>query len=323
MGVLPSAGLTDQRIIFSSGFGTSQRMYIGWVGGTWGIGIQGNGFAAGSEFPVSNAWTRVCLKMDSGTSTATLYVNGAKGANAQSVKTYTSYTLVGNFRIGNDAAFAVNYSGSTVDSFILYQSALSDQDITDDYAAWNATAPAPTGTFDQKTHRFRKLRVDANGSAVALGATGAALSVVPGAAFALEFQVDCTTADCAPTSHRLRYSLNAGAYFDAPDTPGADLVAFYGDTTDTSVLTGALTCCLTGALTPVDGTTNFTSAAVPVVDLAQNSSVVHRYMIRLSTAVTAGSVYCFRLYNQDGNALNTSTTTPCITVVPMSIGVGF
>jgi hypothetical protein len=330
LGVLPTSA-SGQKIVFSTNTtGTNQRFYIGWVGGTWGIGIQSSGFSSGSEFPVVAEWTRVCIVANSGTDTATLYVNGAKGATAQAVKSYTSYTLANNFRIGNESSFSVNYCGCTVDSFVLYQSALSDQDVADDFSAWNASVPTPSGTFEQKTHKWQRLRKATNGSAVDLtvsGSTNGITVTLPvGAAFGLVLQIDCTVANCDPTGLRIYYNLNGGTFFAVPDTAGADGIAFYGSTTDPDIVSGTVTCCLTGALTTNDGSTQFTASAVPVFDIGLNASIVLRSVLKLSSSVTAGSTYCFKGYHQTDLVLNggyTPSGGACVTVEALAIGVGF
>jgi hypothetical protein len=317
VGVLVDASLVNGDFVYvGSTLGTNQRFYISTNEGTWRIGIQSSSNSTASNLAVTAGWNRLCLNVDSGSDTATLYVNGAAGTSG-AAKTYTSYTLASNLRIGSPFDLS---PGTTYDEFMVYQSVVS---CADDFQIWEQTSPAPTGTFDQKTHRFRKLRVDGSGNPITLGTAGASITVVPGAAFQVEIQTDCTTANCDPLGQRLRYNLAGGAYNAIPDSFGADLISFYGATTETSILSGTATCCITGALTTNDGTTNFTSAAIPLFDLAQDASTVQRYVIKLSPSATAGSIYCFRVYSQDGNAMDTYTTTPCVTVEAMSIGVGF
>jgi hypothetical protein len=302
---------------FGSTNGTNQRFYISTHNSTWTIGIQTSSDSQDGSIAVTAGWHRVCLNMNSGTDIATLYIDGTASTGG-GAKSYTSYTLASNIRIGSP--FDLNSPGATYDEFLGWQ---SSEDCAADYTSWNTSSPAPTGTFDQKTHRFRKLRVDGNGDPITLGTLGGNIIVVPGAAFAIEIQTDCTVANCDAIGQRLYYNIASGSYQALPDSFTSDFIAFYGSTTETSIISGTATCCLTGSLTTTDGTTNFTAAAVPVFDLAQNASTVQRYVIKLSTSATAGSVYCFRVYSQDGNAMDTYTTTPCATVEAMSIGVGF
>lgn len=328
MGVKPDAGLETgaQRIFFAAPFGTNQRWYMGWNAGFWGIGIQGSGFGTTGQFPVAAGWSYLCLVSDSGADTATLYVNGVAGTGSNEVKAFTSYTLAGNFRIGQEATYTINYGGSTVDEFKLYTSALSAADILDLYEAWEPPAPPAVGTFAQVTHRFQALRVDGSGNAISLGALAGSINVVPGGAFALIIQTDCTVADCDPISQRLHYNRNSGTFADVPDTFGAGTIRFYGSANDSSLLSGTVTCCLSGALTAVDGSTNYVSDAIPVVDLAQNGSTVQRYVLQLSSSAAVGDTYCFKARHQDGTALDggyTPTAGACITVIAMQAGGGF
>jgi hypothetical protein len=324
LGVLPHNASAAQKIWFSTDNGTSQRFYIGQIGGTIGIGIQGSGFTTGSEFPVVAEWTRVCLVANSGTDTATLYVNGVKGTSAQVVKTYTSYTFASNFKVGV-GTFDVNYGGSTADDLKIYAAtALSDQEVLDDFTAWSATTPAPTGTFEQKTHQWRKLRKTGAGAIESYGAVGATVPVMVGGAVILDVQVDCTTADCSALSLRLHGNLNSGAFTAVPDAFGAKHHKFYGVTADPDILSGSASCCLTGALTENDGATQFTSSAIPSFDLAQDASIVQRYVLSIGSGATAGDTMCFKVYSQDGNAMDSYSPSAgaCLAVVSPIVGVG-
>jgi hypothetical protein len=213
---------------------------------------------------------------------------------------------------------------------VLYQSALTAQDVADDHTAWNASVPTPTGTFEQKTHKWQRLRKAANGSAVDLTVSGStngiSITIPVGAAFALVTQIDCTVANCDPTGLKLYYNLNgAETFFPVPDTAGADGIAFYGTAQDPDVVSGTVSCCLTGALTTNDGSTQFTASAVPNIDLAQNASFVRRSVLKLSSSVSVGAIYCLKEYHQTDIAMNTYTPSggACLTVEALSIGVGF
>jgi hypothetical protein len=329
LGVLPHNAAAAQKIWFSADNGTNQRFYFGQVGGTIGIGIQSTGFTTGSEFPVVAEWTRVCLVADAGTDTATLYVNGVKGASSQVVKSYTSFTLASNFKVGV-GTFSVNYGGSTADDLKIYAAtALTDQEVLDDYTAWNPVTPDPTGTYTQVGHQWQLLRKKTDLSAENYGAASATMPVVVGGAVTLVTQVDCTTGNCDPTGLRLYYSCascdTAGEWLPVPDSAGSDGVSFYGATGDQDIVSGTVECCLSGALTENDGSTQFTASAIPNVDLTQNSSFVRRSVLRFTSSVTAGRTYCFQEYHQTGVALATPTPSggACVTISSMAAGVGF
>jgi hypothetical protein len=326
-GGIPDATQT-QKIVAGTPNGTDQRFYVGWISGTWGIGIQTSGFTTGSEFPVVSELTHVCLRADSGTDTATLFVNGTKGTTSQAVKTYTSFTLSANMRIGQ-GTFSVNYGGSTATYFKWWDAALTDQEIADDFTAWSAVSPTPTGTFEQKTHKWQRLRKTGAGAAedfTISGVTnGITISVVIGGAVELVTQIDCTVADCDPSGLKLYYSKDGGTFLPVPDAAGSDGISFYGSTTDQDIVSGTVTCCLTGALTTNNGSTQFTASAVPVFDIAQNASIVRRSVLKLASTVTAGSTYCFKEYHQTDIAMGTYTPSggACLMVVALTSGVGF
>lgn len=318
-GVLPLAGKeSSQRIVWSTDNGTSQRFYLGWFGGTWGIGIQSSGFATNTEFPVAAGWTHLCLKASGGT--ATLYVNGVKGLSSQSVKTYTSYTLASNFKIGLEATNTINFGGSTQDEWKLFTSALTDQNITDLYANWEPPPPPPAaGVFAQKNHQFFNATTSiAGGTPVSLAAIGASATLVrPNTSFGLVTQTDCTGGACAPLGERLRYSYKpvatgvAGPFLAVPDVCGTDNICFFGASSNPLVLSGVITCCLSGALTAVDGSTQLTMGATPIVTLAQNSSVVQRRMLIVTTGAASGDIYYFKEYDQnDTSAVGFTAGTP-------------
>jgi hypothetical protein len=329
LGVLPHSTSPAQKIVFSVNNGTSQRFYIGWISGTWGIGIQGSPFTTGSEFPLVAEWTRLCLVANSGTDVATLYVNGVKGVSAQVVKSYTSYTFASNFKVGV-GTFDVNYGGSTADDVKIYAAtALTDQEVLDDYTAWNPVVVTPTGTYTQVAHQWQLVRKKADLSAENYAAASATVPVVAGGAVSLVTQVDCTAADCDPTGLRLYYSCaacgTAGEWLPVPDVAGSDGVSFYGVTGDQDIVSGAVTCCLSGALTANDGSTQLTAAAVPNIDMDQNASFVRRSVLKFTSAVTNGRTYCFQEYHQTGVAMATPTPSAgaCLTIASPSAGIGF
>jgi hypothetical protein len=258
------------------------------------------------------------------TDVATLWVNGQKGTGT-AAKSYTGFTLSGNFRVGGiDYAFL--RPGVTIYEFWLYTSAASDGDMADLYSAWSQASPAPTGTFEQKTHKWQKLRKATNGDAqdITISGTtnGITANIVSGGAIEMVVQVDCTGANCDPTAVRPYFSRNGGGLLAVPDTAGPDNFSFYGSTSDTSVVSGSITCCLTGALTANNGTTIFTASAIPSFDLAQNASIVIRYAFKLTTSATVGDQYCLKMRHQTDVALNTYTPSAgaCFNVIARQAG---
>ncbi len=324
LGVLFDSGITSsQRIVFSADNGTNQRFYIGGITGTWGIGVQSSGFTTGSEFTVTSTWTRTCLVANSGTDVATLYVNGVKGTSAFTVKSYTSYTFSTDFVVGK-GTFSINYGGTTVDKVKIWTEALSDADITADYENWEPPSPPPTGTRSQVAHQFQGALL-VNGAVVPMAAVNANATVAPNSYFAYERQVDCTVAACSSIGEKLYYSCalcpSAGAWTILPDILGPDQIAYSGSDLS-NILSGSVNCCLSGALTENDGSTQHTSAAVPVYALAQNASITNTSVLRTG-ASTVGWEYCIKAYNQTTLPLDSYTPSGggCITVVTPSASV--
>lgn len=326
MWVQPLAGSeAGEKIFFSSTGGTNQRFYIGTTGTTWAIGIQSNALSA-TTLSVVAGWSRVCLVANSASDVATLYVNGTKGTG-EAAKAYTSYSLAANFKVGADASFDPSLRGNVIidDLKIWNATALTDQEVLDDYNSYGSNPPPPTGTIEQKTHRFHKPRRTSLGAVDDYGANGASVVVMTGGVVAFTIQVDCTVADCASLGLRMLYSRNGGTFTNIPDVYGPDHIKFYGITPDPDIINTAVTCCLTGVLTANNGTTQMTSSAVPVFDLAENASIVQRYIVAVESSAVLGDTYCFKAYSQDGNTLNTYTPSggACFTVVGPATGRGF
>jgi hypothetical protein len=325
--VEPTVGDEANNRIVAGTVGSSQRYYLGRWAGFWGIASGTSSISASpsTQFAVTTGRTLICIVGDATGDVATLWVNGVKGTG-NSVKAYTGFSLGGNLQIG-----ATDYTflrgGHTVYEWWLFKSAESDQDMADLYAAWSQSSPTPTGTYEQKTHKWQRLRNTGAGAAedfTQSGTTnGITIDVVIGGAVALVTQVDCTLANCDPTGLRLFYNKNGGAFTRVPNS-GQD-ANFYG-TPDVDVVSGTIECCLTGALTENDGPTNTTTDAVPVIDLAQNASFVRRSIIKLGTGVSAGDTLCFKEYHQTDLALNggyTPSAGACLTVGSHTAGVGF
>jgi hypothetical protein len=265
---------------------------------------------------------------NSGTDIATLYVNGVAGTSAAAVKAYTSFTLSGNIELGRIGGIAGGTTGATIDDFKLYTSALTAQEVADDYTAWNQVASDPVGTFEQKTHKWQRLRKNISGTADDLTINGTANGITPlvivGGALELITQIDCTVANCDPTGLKLYYNVDGGTFLPLPDAPTSDGVSFYGNTSDSTVVSGAVTCPLTGALSCTDGSTQFTASAVPLFDLAQNASIVRRSVIQFASSVASGKTYCFKEYHQTELPMDAYTPSAgaCLTTTPVMAGGG-
>ncbi len=338
MGVKPDVGLeSSSRIFFGSPNGSNQRLYLGFTGGFWAMGIKDSSFSTGgnnTEFPVTAGYTRICILVDKdtpggGTGTAKLAKNGTIGSSAQSVKTYTSYALAGNFAIGTGVSQGGSYmSGSTVDDFVLYTSLLTPTQIMDDKNAWEPPSPPANCTISQVGNQAHLLRQTSGGLVENYRALNAAtVNVVAGGALMLTIQTDATVAGCS-TATQLRYSCalcpSIGAWLTVPNVMGPDGISFYGSAavTDLDILKGAVTCCLSGALTALHGVTRTNADAVPVVPFTTNSSTVHRSVLQFG-ASASGMAFLFKEYTQQGAELASYPAVPGVNVVPMSAGSGF
>ena len=90
-------------------------------------------------------------------------------------------------------------------------------------------------------------------------------------------------------------------------------------TSDSQPSNGAATTDqLSTSGTFVAGGLVLTSNAVPNVTLANGNKTELEYCVAFDT--DASGTYTFRLYQQDGSALNTYTVTPTITIVSSSAG---
>lgn len=316
---VPTALTGAARTYFGHAGVASNRFYISTLGGTWRIGIQDSWDGDSSNLAVVAGWNRVCLS--SGNPTATLSVNGTVGTGGAS-KSFTSYTFPSNLTLGSPFGASGN-PGVVFDDFKLWATA---EDCADDFANADPPSPPSSGTMAQVAHQFHHLRQTVGGTVESYGAQSATVRMRAGGAFMLTTQTDCTVAACGSAAERLRYNVNSGAFVEVPDTFGSDGVAFYGSpaASDVDILKGAVTCCLSGALTAIDGATQYTAAAVPVVTFTLGSSTTQRSVLRLDAAITATTV-CFKRYTQQGEAYDAYTPAAgaCVTVVPVSTGSGF
>jgi hypothetical protein len=321
--VLPdTANLSADRIVFGSAFASSQRFSIGWAGSKWQIGIQGSGLtgSGSSEFPVSAAWTRVCVVSNSGTDVATLYINGVKGTSTGTSKAYTSYALTSDVAIGcAETGFDPNGCGGiTFDEPKVWENiALTDQQILDDFTSYTPPTPPPSsGVFAQVAHKWQRPFL-LGGVAQDIGGNNATATVVQNGMIAAIFQVDCTGGACPSMNPRARYNKAGGSFLlGVPDVMGPDGIEFAGAQSDPNANTGTVVCCLSGVLTPTNGPTLISALANPNIVLAQNSSITVRHIVRVGTGANPGDTFCLKLYDQNGNPMNAYTPSggACFTV---------
>lgn len=311
--------LSSEGIVMGTPVGSSQRLYVAATNGTWRLAIQGTSGGTVTEFPVQlNEWTHVCVTMNSATDTATLHIDGVAGTSAGAVKSYTSYALAGNFRLG--------YVDNNLSPGAVYDHVKIWTSVESCAAEFAANTPPQEieGQLSQTAHRFQRVYLK-NGSVVNLGSVSGTREVVDGGSIALMVQINCdNVADCDQTSFVLRYSTD-GTNFNlaVPDNPTSDGVYFWGDTVP-RLNNGAADGPITGSLTHTDGPTQLRAAAVPSVDLAQNTSLTLRWILRFAPGHANQSRY-FKVYEQSGVALTggyTPSSGARVDIVPTRASAG-
>jgi hypothetical protein len=317
----PDSGL-NSKIAFGA-LSTTNRLYVGYSTTTWGIGIGSSSFSSGqSEFPVSNANTRVCLINDAATDTAKLAVNGVIGTSAAAVKSTTGFTdLASDFRLGCSILSQSYCGGFTMDEVKIWTGALSAAEILEDFSSYTP-AGGSVVCYKQQNHRWQRVSLDPSLAAENMGAAGATVDIVENGAVALVIQIDCTGSAGSALALRAFYSTNGSTFsFPIPAALGSDSIAFWGDSTDAQLNRFTATCCLSGALTANDGVTILSSVVTPTITLSQNHSYTVRLIIRVGAI--AGQSRYIRLYQDNGAVLAGGyTTTPQLNVVPMKANSG-
>lgn len=298
--------------------GTSQRLYILSIAGTWRVVVQSDGASAtASDLPVTAGWNHIVLTLNSSTKTATLCKNGVTGTTGGAVKVYTSHTLPSNINFGNPGGFSTTSAPTAIyDEVKIWNSV---QSCATAWTAWEPPA-VTVGVQEQKAHRFQSVYLQ-NGVPVNLGtANNQSQQVIRSGGVAIVFQVDCQNiASCTAASYQLRYSLD-GTNFNqvVPNTPTSDGVYMWGESADQRLNRFTATCPLTGALSCLSGdTTTVMSQSTTAKDLEQNSSYTLRFIVRVDTPPSP-NVY-FKLYDSKGNALGggyTPSTGAQVVVVP-------
>lgn len=317
-----------QKVLFSSSSnGTNQRWYAGWstVGGQpqWGIGIQGSSFATGSEFVATENLTLVCLVNDSAADTATLWVNGVMGnVVGKSVKSFTSYTLVGNLRVGNDGTFTTNNGGFTVYDVWVWNTMPPLSDMVDLYASLS-----PVGTsagLSQSQVQWEHVYTNAALTPQVINPRGDfSTDVVVNGGIALRVQYDCTGGACANIAPRLYYSTN-GVDFNlpVPQTLGVDNIAMWGSTADLYFNGGVSSGCVDGfGLTENSGVTIADSVAGQTFALSDTHCRSDRYVVRVGNV--PGATFWFRVKTDAGQSFAAYPQAIKLTVIPLQAEIGF
>jgi hypothetical protein len=311
--------------------GTNQRLYIGQQSGTWRIGVQDSNYSTGaSDKAVEVGWTHLCMTVDnatpgSGTGTATLHVNGVASNSPNAKKTYTSYALADNFRVGGIAANPT--PGGIYDDVKLWLGIVS---CADDFASSNPPTSPWIGTLSSVAAQFYMTKTDPASVLIPLGKNNANVTIPPGGAWALLLETKCEAGvNCTPIGQKLFYSCAAcpsnGSILLMPNTATTDGIEFWGQTTEPGLLSGAPPNKLTtGTSVDVAGGTNPNADTIPVVGLNQNQSTVIAYLGRIVPGTPTGRTFCMKPREQSGLDLNGGYTPPggaCVTVgIPTSTG---
>lgn len=324
--VKPDAGMSN-KIVIGPSLGSNMRMYAGSATGqTWQLGVGSSSYSSTGEsaFPVTTNYTQLCIVNDSSTDIATLFVNGQKGVGAAVVKSSASVTsLASNFLIGCGFS-GTNYCGGyTIDEPKYWNVALSESEILDNYASYFPSG-GPVGGYTEATHRWQAVYLDGASNPINLQAVGTQeIEVIAGGAVTIEFQVNCTGANCDPLAVRLHASDITGNTGPVPQEFDALGLAMWRSSASSILNRGVSTCCLSGALTPVNGVTILDSVASNTITLAQDSSTMFRFIVRVATD-QVGELYTLFLKQDNGAALDGAAgTTPQIRVVPPRVGTGF
>lgn len=323
----PSLTGNEQKVVFSAGSnGTNQRWYAGWdtVSGQiqWGIGVQSSGFTTGSEFVATETLTLVCMVNDSTADTATLWVNGVKGTVAgKSVKTLTSYSLVGNLRVGNDGTFTTNNGGFTVYEIWVWDSKASDADLI---ALYGVLSPGGTSAgLSQAQLRWEHVYTNSALSPVVVSPKGdGSVDAVANGGVAFAVQYNCSGGACAEIAPRLYYSTD-GVNFDlpVPSSLGAAGVAAWGASDDSYFNDGAVTGCVDATgLTANAGVTNADAVAGQTFALANNHCRSDRYVVRFGNV--PDTAFWFRIKTDAGQVLASYPQTIKVNVIPTRANLG-
>lgn len=312
---------TLSRQYFGAPLGTSQRLYISTAGSTWRIGIQGSSDATAGNIAVTTGWHNVCLVMDSGADTATLYIDGVASTSAGGVKSYTSYTLSGDFDLGRIADIDTGGGGGTYDDFLLYTSVKDCAAIS---AAFSAGASTPSGTFAQEAIQFQGVILDPSSTPIVIGPAVQTVEVPAGGGIVLVFQVHCQNiSNCDPTSFKLTYTKNGASTWVQIPAIDSDGTWMWGESSESHMNTGVRSTCLTGSCTVTNGTTQVVPGATPTVDLPQDGRTVMAYIVKVGSS-QAGNYFDYKLQFEAGVDFPVYTQIARIIVVnPMASGIGF
>lgn len=296
-----------------------ERLYISMAGGTWRLGVQGSSDGTAGDLTVDVGPQHICLVINSTTDTATLYKNGQASMSAGGVKSFTSYTLPGNFELGRLPGLT-NGPAAVYKNFELYRSVESCADL---YAATQAPPVDPAGTFSQTAVQFEDVyRPSVGGGPTILPSPNNTKKVVKGGAVAMVAQVECD--DCEQTSFRIEARDNGvGSWLQIPNTPTAANLYMWGNGGQEFLNNGLLTTrILENGCSVVTGVTLLTASQIPQITLPANGCVMLRYLVRVSP--TASGYTELRIEKEGGVAFTGTYVLGRIDITdPQAGGMGF
>lgn len=321
-----ATGASSMIVGGASSIGTNQRAYFGTSSGqTWQLGVYNTSYTSvvESEFPVTHTEQRVCMGADAVNDVITLTVNAVIGTSSAARRSTASMTtLAADLTVHCVLASGYCGNGLIVKNVKVWSKYLTQQEFTDDYLTYFPSGGS-VGGYAEATHRWQAVYLDGSLNPINFKSIGAQeIEVVAGGAVAIEFQVDCTGGDCGPVAVRLHASDIAGNTGAVPQELNAFGLAMWRADTSSILNRGVSTCCLSGALTPIDGVTILDSVASNTIELAQDSSTMFRFIVRVATD-QVGELYTLFLKQDNGADLNgVAGTAPQIRVVAPRAGTG-
>lgn len=149
--------------------------------------------------------------------------------------------------------------------------------------------------------------------------TDVSFSIQKGGCFRCRLKMAATGGNPPNAAYIIRYSRNGGGFTVVPDAFDADNFRFYGSTDPdpniptqgtetTEILASSHSTNEPGAILRI-------SAAIPNIDLSQDSESEMEGVFCIDVDEIIGTTFKLRIYNQDGTALNSIAQEPTITVV--------
>lgn len=267
-----------------------------------------------------------------GATTFTVRKNGSSNAVSGSVDRSGDgiYVIpVTNSYAGGDTVDISLSTNNITDSALIggdanqpYVGTLTNQSCT------NNAAGAPAHTFTQAAFELHDWLGDEDAPVIlpyGFASTGEAenfanYKVRKGGKIRLRFSIVCGGANCPPTAFNL-YRSTGGAYSPLTDSFGVSGgFKFCGEVVGAPTNGGPTTNQLSTAGTFVAGGVMYTASAVPTISgLNTGYKTELEYCVDVRDTASTGNVD-FRVYQQDGTALNAHTVTPRIVIDEISAG---